>query len=79
MAAQRGTPDPSQLAADVGGGVPVQDILSALRETLTAGTHQGLRYAAAVVLVGAAIGAIMIRGTAPHDEMARNEAADETD
>jgi EmrB/QacA subfamily drug resistance transporter len=79
MAAQRGTPDPSQLAAAEAAGVPVQDILRALRETFTAGIHQGLWYAAAVVLVGAAIGAIMIRGTAPHDEMARNEAADETD
>ena len=35
MAAQRGTPDPSQLAAAEAAGVPVQDILRALRETFT--------------------------------------------
>ena len=77
MAQQRGTPDPSQLAAAEAAGVPVNDILRALRETFTAGIHRGLLYAAAVVLVGAVVGAIMIRGTAPHHEMARNAAEEE--
>jgi predicted MFS family arabinose efflux permease len=78
MAQQRGTPDPSQLAAAEAAGVPVRDILRALRETFTSGIHRGLWYAAAVVLVGAVVGAIMIRGTAPHHEVARNAAADES-
>ncbi len=76
MAQQRGTPDPNQLAAAKAAGVPVDDILRALRETFTAGIHHTLVYAAAVVFVGAVVGVIMIRGTAPHHEVARNAARD---
>lgn len=75
MAQQRGTPDPGQLETAKAAGIPVDQILLALRETFTAGFHQALWYAAAVVLAGAIVGAIMIRNTAPHQEMARNAGA----
>jgi EmrB/QacA subfamily drug resistance transporter len=75
LAQQRGTPDPTQLAAAKAAGVPVDDILRTVRETFTAGIHRGLLYAAAVVLAGALVGAIMIRGTAPHDQLAREAEA----
>ena len=75
MAEQRGTPDPTQLAAAKAAGVPVDQIMIALKDTFTDGIRHGLWYAAAVVLAGALVGAIMIRGTAPHHEMARRAAA----
>jgi len=76
MAQQRGTPDPNQLAAAKAAGVPVDDILRALRTTFTDGIHHGLWYAGAVVLAGAVAGAIMIRGTAPHHQLAREAKAE---
>ena len=78
MAQKRGTPDPNQLAAAKAAGVPVDNILRALRETFTTGIHHGLLYATAVVLAGAIAGAIMIRGTAPHHQLAREAAERET-
>ena len=47
----------------------------ALKEAFTTGMHHGLWYAGGVVLVGAVLGAVMIRGTAPHHETARHAAA----
>jgi EmrB/QacA subfamily drug resistance transporter len=45
------------------------------RVAFTGGMHHALWYAGSVVLVGAVVGAIMIRGTAPHQQIARQAAA----
>jgi EmrB/QacA subfamily drug resistance transporter len=50
-------------------------VARALKVAFTTGMHHGLWYAGGVVLVGAVLGAIMIRGTAPHQQMARHAAA----
>jgi predicted MFS family arabinose efflux permease len=76
LAQQRGNPDPDQLAAAKAAGIPMDDIMRTIRETFTGGIHHGLWYAAAVVLAGAIAGAIMIRGTAPDHQLAREAKAE---
>jgi EmrB/QacA subfamily drug resistance transporter len=56
-------------------GVDVTAIKNASRLAFTGAMHHALWYAGAVVLVGAVVGAIMIRGTAPHQQLARQAAA----
>jgi EmrB/QacA subfamily drug resistance transporter len=51
-------------------------IHNAIRYSFTAGMHHALWYAGIVVLAGAVAAAIMIRGTAPHEQMARQAAAE---
>jgi EmrB/QacA subfamily drug resistance transporter len=75
MAKQSSGPSSGDLAAAKAAGVPVDQILKAFRTTFTGGIHHGLWYAAAVVLAGAVVSAIMIRGTAPHHQLAREAAA----
>ena len=58
-------------------GVDMDAIRHAFRYSFTSGIHRGLLYAGIVVLVGALIGAIMIRGTAPHEQLAREAAQTE--
>jgi hypothetical protein len=75
MAGRSGGPRASDLAAAKAAGIDVDAIWSTFRITFTDGIHTAFWYAAAVVLAGAVVGAIMIRGTAPHHEMARQAAA----
>ena len=56
-------------------GVDVNAIQQAVRISFTNGMHHALWFAGGIVLAGAVVAAIMIRGTAPHEQMARNEAA----
>jgi EmrB/QacA subfamily drug resistance transporter len=58
-------------------GIDVAAIENAVRVSFTAGMHRALWFAGIVVLAGAVISAIMIRGTAPHEQMARQAAARE--
>lgn len=55
-------------------GVDVSAIRNVSRVAFTSGIHHALWYAGAVVLAGAVVGAIMIRGTAPHQQLARQAA-----
>jgi MFS family permease len=71
MAGQSGGPRPEDLAAARAAGIDVDAIWNTFRETFTGGIHTAFWYAAAVVFAGAVAGAIMIRGTAPHHELAR--------
>jgi EmrB/QacA subfamily drug resistance transporter len=57
-------------------GVDTSAIHKAVNVSFTNGMHQALWIAGVVVLAGAVIAAIMIRGTAPHEQMARQVAAD---
>lgn len=57
-------------------GVDVSAIQQAVRVSFTNGMHHALWLAGGVVLAGAVVAAIMIRGTAPHEQMARQEAAE---
>ncbi len=57
-------------------GIDVNAIQQAVRVSFTNGMHHALWFAGVVVLAGAVIAAIMIRGTAPHEQMARHAAAD---
>ena len=65
----------NDLSAAAAAGVDVNAIKNAMRVAFTGGIHHALWYAGSVVLVGAVVGAIMIRGTAPHQQMARQAAA----
>jgi len=56
-------------------GIDVNAIQQAVRVSFTNGMHHALWFAGGVVLLGAVIAAIMIRGTAPHEQMARHAAA----
>ena len=57
-------------------GIDVNAIQQAVRVSFTNGMHHALWFAGVVVLAGAVIAAIMIRGTAPHEQMARQAATD---
>jgi EmrB/QacA subfamily drug resistance transporter len=60
-----------------GGGQSIPaPIHNAIRYSFTAGMHHALWFAGFVVLAGAVAAAIMIRGTAPHQQVARQTAAD---
>ena len=59
-------------------GLDVNAIQEAVRVSFTTGMHRALWFAGVVVLAGAVVGAIMIRGTAPHEQLARQAAAAET-
>jgi MFS family permease len=56
-------------------GLDVNAIQEAVRLSFTTGMHRALWFAGTVVLAGAVVGAIMIRGTAPHEQLARQAAA----
>ena len=56
-------------------GIDVNAIQQAVRVSFTNGMHHALWFAGGVVLAGAVVAAIMIRGTAPHEQMARQAAA----
>jgi EmrB/QacA subfamily drug resistance transporter len=56
-------------------GIDVSAIQQAVRVSFTAGMHHALWFAGGVVLAGAVVAAIMIRGTAPHEQMVRQAAA----
>ncbi len=56
-------------------GLDVNAIQQAVRISFTNGMHHALWFAGGVVLAGAVVAAIMIRGTAPHEQMARQAAA----
>jgi EmrB/QacA subfamily drug resistance transporter len=70
-----GRPSPEQEALAKAAGIDLAPVVKAVRETFVSGLHRGFWYAAGVVLAGAVVGAIMVRGTAPHHEMARDAAA----
>jgi EmrB/QacA subfamily drug resistance transporter len=56
-------------------GLDAAGIHKAVIVSFTNGMHQALWIAGGVVLAGAVVAAIMIRGTAPHQQMARHAAA----
>jgi hypothetical protein len=56
-------------------GIDVDAIREVVRLSFTTGMHRALWFAGAVVLAGAVVGAIMIRGTAPHEQLARQAGA----
>ena len=66
----------NDLSAASAAGVDVNAIKNAMRVAFTGGMHHALWYAGAIVLLGAVVGAVMIRGTAPHQQLARQAAAD---
>jgi EmrB/QacA subfamily drug resistance transporter len=55
-------------------GLDLTAIQNAVRYSFTTGMHRALLFAGIIVLVGAVVGAIMIRGTAPHEQLARQAA-----
>ncbi len=76
MAGQSGGPSAADMAAAKAAGIDIDAIMQTFRVTFTDGIHNAFWYAAAVVLAGAIVGAITIRGTAPHHELARQAAAE---
>jgi hypothetical protein len=56
-------------------GIDTAAIQKAVQISFTTGMHQALWIAGVVVLAGAVIGAVMIRGTSPRQQMARHAAA----
>ena len=73
--ARQGNPSSSSTGQSIP-GLDMNAVRNAIRYSFTSGIHRGLVCAAVVVLVGAVVGAVMIRGTAPHHQMAREAAAD---
>jgi EmrB/QacA subfamily drug resistance transporter len=55
-----------------------QTIVTTINDTFVSSMHKAVFLAGAVILLGAIVAAIMIRGTAPHEQLARHKAAHAT-
>jgi EmrB/QacA subfamily drug resistance transporter len=56
-------------------GIDTTAIQKAVQLSFTTGMHRALLFAGLVVLAGAVVGAVMIRGTSPQDQAARHAAS----